>query len=138
MPSADTLRPDTERHNRCIGLIVAKLRKYGAIDLARQQIVVHVRFRNPDPSEADTDDDIKAMSVEEIEYMDEGSFALSLSEALPQTGPARRLTKKAAAALRTQTEQRIVIRRDCAGQLPRIAPEELGLICEGVEAFDRN
>lgn len=138
MSSADTLRPDTERHNRCIGLIVAKLRKYGAIDLARQQIVVHVRFRDPDPSEADTDDDIKAMNVEEIEYMDEGSFALSLSEALPQTGPARRLTKKAAAALRTQTEQRIVIRRDCAGQLPRIAPEELGLICEGVEAFDRN
>lgn len=138
MSSADTLRSDTEQHNRCIGLIVAKLRKYGAIDLTRQQIVVHARLRDPDPSEAGTDDGIKAMSVEEIEYMDEGSFALSLSEALPQTGPARRLTKKAAAALRTQTEQRIVIRRDCAGQLPRIAPEELGLICEGVEAFDRN
>lgn len=79
---------------------------------------------------------IKTMQVEEIEYAGEGSFILRMTELPDETRS--RLTKKAAAALRAATEQRIVIRRDGAAHYPRIAPDELDRIREAVEAFDRS
>lgn len=152
MTATDTRSLRNEQQNRRIAQIVSILRKYGAIEFARQGIVVHVAFADPAAEAAETDGGrvfgtetdrpgkegdtvrVKTMQVEEIEYTGEGSFAVRVTEAPDGT----RLTKKAAAALRAQTEQRIVIRRDGAAEFPRIDPEELDRICEAVEAFDRS
>lgn len=132
MSSTDFLLSADEQQNRCIELTVAKLRRYGAIELTGQALVVPVTFREDDASGTEASC-VKTMQVEEIEYLDEGSFALRVTEALPERG---RLTKKAAAELRARTEQRIVIRRDCAAQLPRIDPADLDRIRAAAEAFD--
>lgn len=134
MPSTENLPAADERLNRCIELIVAILRRYGAIELTGQQVVLPVTFRDPDPSDAGAAC-VRQMQVEEIEYLDEGSFALRLTEAIPA---GRSLTRKAAAAHKAQTEQRIVVRRNGAAQLPRIAPQELDRVREAAEAFDQN
>lgn len=141
MAVTDLTATTNEEQNRCIARIIPILRRYGAIDLTRQEIVVQVAFAHPDAEGAATDAtgkaDVKPMHIEEIEYAGEGAFALRVTEAAD--GPeAARLTKKAAATLRAQTERQIVLHRDGAAQFPRIASEALDRICEAVEAFDRS